>query len=82
MKASSVVKALKKTVINRFDKEELIHHPGRGSQYCFDIYQQALKKYKIVPSTTDGYGCYQNALAERFNEIPRQEFLIYKRTTF
>ena len=82
MKASSVVKALKKTVVNRFDKSELIHHSDRGSQYCSDIYQQALKKYKMVPSTTDGYDCYQNALAERVNGILKQEFLIYKCNTF
>lgn len=27
---------------------------------------------------TDGYDCYQNALAERINGILKQEFLIYK----
>ena len=27
---------------------------------------------------TDGYDCYQNALAERVNGILKQEFLLYK----
>ena len=27
---------------------------------------------------TDGYDCYQNALAERMNGILKSEFLIYK----
>ena len=27
---------------------------------------------------TDGYDCYQNALAERINGILKNEFLIYK----
>lgn len=27
---------------------------------------------------TDGYDCYQNALADRINGILKQEFLLYK----
>ncbi|SEJ33910.1 Integrase core domain-containing protein [Myroides marinus] len=30
---------------------------------------------------TDGYDCYQNALAERINGILKQEFLIFKTNT-
>jgi putative transposase len=30
---------------------------------------------------TDGYDCYQNALAERINGILKQEFLIYQCNT-
>jgi hypothetical protein len=30
---------------------------------------------------TDGYGCYQNALAERIYGILNQELLIYERNT-
>jgi putative transposase len=30
---------------------------------------------------TDGYDCYQNALAERINGILKQEFLIYECNT-
>jgi putative transposase len=30
---------------------------------------------------TDGYDCYQNALAERINGILKQEFLLYQSNT-
>ncbi|WP_141677051.1 integrase core domain-containing protein, partial [Aliivibrio fischeri] len=36
-----------------------------------------LNKNDIKPSMTDGYDCYQNALAERINGILKQEFLLY-----
>jgi len=31
---------------------------------------------------TEGYDCYQNALAERVNGILKQEFLLYRCRTF
>ncbi|HYK75786.1 MAG TPA: integrase core domain-containing protein, partial [Daejeonella sp.] len=37
-----------------------------------------LTKNNIKPSMTDGYDCYQNALAERINGILKQEFLVVK----
>ncbi len=33
---------------------------------------------QIIPSMTDGYDCYQNALAKRINGILKQEFHLYK----
>ena len=56
----------------------LIHHSDRGLQYCSSQYQQLLVKHNIKPSMTDGYDCYQNALAERINGIIKNEFLITK----
>lgn len=56
----------------------LIHHSDRGLQYCSNQYQQILNKHNITPSMTDGYDCYQNALAERINGILKEEFLIVK----
>lgn len=82
MKASDTVKALEKAVTNRQSKRPLLHHSDRGSQYCSALYQDALNRNKIVPSMTDGYDCYQNALAERINGILKQEFLIYRCKTF
>ena len=52
-----------------------IHHSDRGSQYASDAYQAALNKAKLRCSMTDGYDCYQNALAERVNGILKDEFL-------
>jgi len=46
-----------------------VHHSDRGSQYASDAYQTALTNAKLRCSMTDGYDCYQNALAERVNGI-------------
>jgi len=82
MKASDIVKALEHAVSNRQTALPLLHHSDRGSQYCSALYQKSLNKYQIKPSMTDGYDCYQNALAERINGILKQEFLIYRCKTF
>ena len=81
MSAEHVVKALKKAVKNRTTRKKLIHHSDRGLQYCSSIYQDELNKNNIKPSMTDGYDCYQNALAERINGILKGEFLLNKCNT-
>jgi len=81
MSAENVVKALNMAVKKRKSKKSLIHHSDRGLQYASDIYQKELHKNTITPSMTDGYDCYQNALAERVNGILKQEFLIEKCNT-
>ena len=78
MSSEQVVKALKKAVKNRVNSLKLIHHSDRGIQYCSAIYQRELKSNNINISMTDGYDCYQNALAERINGILKNEFLLYK----
>jgi transposase InsO family protein len=78
MRAESVVKALRQAARQRQTRKSLLHHSDRGLQYCSSIYQQELKRHDITPSMTDGYDCYQNALAERVNGILKQEFLLYK----
>jgi len=82
MKAENVVKALEKAVAARHSKAALIHHSDRGVQYCSELYQNTLAANDILPSMTDGYDCYQNALAERVNGILKQEFLLYKCKSF
>ena len=82
MKASDTVKALHRAVRNRISDEGLIHHSDRGIQYCSALYQEALSDNNIRPSMTDGYDCYQNALAERVNGILKNEFLLYRCKTF
>lgn len=78
MSAENVVKALRMAVKNRRTNKSSIHHSDRGVQYCSQVYQKELIKNNITPSMTDGYDCYQNALAERINGILKNEFLIYK----
>ncbi len=52
-----------------------VHHSDRGSQYACEAYQAALRQAGLRCSMTDGYDCYQNALAERVNGILKDEFL-------
>ena len=82
LKAKESVKALKVATRNRTTQRPLIHHSDRGIQYCSDLYQKQLKAHHIKPSMTDGYDCYQNALAERVNGILKQEFLFRRCRTF
>lgn len=78
MKATDVVKALKMTLRQRAYHHQAIHHSDRGVQYCSQEYQDVLRQHDIQPSMTDGYDCYQNALAERINGILKQEFLLHR----
>lgn len=50
-------------------KKVLIHHSDKGLKYCTRGHQGMLNKHNILPSMTDGYECYQNALAEQINAI-------------
>ncbi|MBY7973463.1 integrase core domain-containing protein, partial [Vibrio fluvialis] len=68
------LKALKK----RRYEGELIHHSDRGIQYCSEEYQSLHRNYHVTCSMTDGYDCYQNALAERVNGILKVEYLLTK----
>jgi transposase InsO family protein len=78
MNAENVVQALGMALKERITSKKLIHHSDRGLQYASEIYQNKLKAASVLPSMTDGYDCYQNALAERINGILKQEFLFHK----
>ncbi|MBY5949318.1 IS3 family transposase [Photobacterium rosenbergii] len=78
MKATDVVKALDMAQNSKQYERKTVHHSDRGLQYCSGVYQEKLKENRMRPSMTDGYDCYQNALAERVNGILKQEFLLYK----
>ena len=52
-----------------------LHHSDRGSQYASEAYHLALHAAGLRCSLTDGYDCYQNALAERVNGILKDEVL-------
>lgn len=71
-----VAKALKHAVKFRQTQQRLVHHSDRGIQYCSNEYQTIHANSGITCSMTDGYDCYQNALAERVNGILKQEFLL------
>lgn len=78
MQTSAVGKALKMAVNARRYASPLIHHSDRGIQYCSAEYQAIHQRNQITCSMTDGYDCYQNALAERVNGILKNEFLLDK----
>jgi transposase InsO family protein len=68
------LRALDMAIKQRNYKDKLIHHSDRGLQYCSNDYQKALKKKKIMPSMTENYDPYANAIAEKVNGILKQEF--------
>ncbi len=56
--------AFKMALAGRRTTLPLVHHSDRGIQYCSQEYQALHQRYGITCSMTDGYDCYQNALAE------------------
>jgi len=76
MRAETVQEALTMAISSKLTNKKTIHHSDRGLQYCADTYQKELKGADMIPSMTDGYDCYQNALAERVNGILKGEFFI------
>lgn len=78
LRSEDVEQALRKALRDRSGYGPLIHHSDRGIQYCCDSYQELHRQYGIHCSMTDGYDCYQNALAERVNGILKTEFLLVR----
>lgn len=77
LRAEEVSMAYKQALKQRIGKRPLIHHSDRGIQYCSALYQQIHLRHGVQCSMTDGYDCYQNALAERVNGILKGEFLLH-----
>lgn len=73
-----VSRALKVALNGRQTQQMLVHHSDRGIQYCSNDYQEIHRRHGIACSMTDGYDCYQNALAERVNGILKMEFLLHR----
>lgn len=78
LQTEGVRKALEMALRQRQSTLPLIHHSDRGIQYCAEPYQQLHRQHGIRCSMTDGYDCYQNALAERVNGILKGEFLLHR----
>lgn len=78
LRSEDVEQALRKALRDRSGRLPLIHHSDRGIQYCCDSYQELHRRHGIQCSMTDGYDCYQNALAERVNGILKTEFLLVR----
>lgn len=78
MQTAAVGRALLMALRQRVGDGPLVHHSDRGIQYCSAEYQRLHEKHGITCSMTDGYDCYQNALAERVNGILKEEFLLHR----
>ncbi|MEQ1962034.1 IS3 family transposase [Xenorhabdus khoisanae] len=79
LKTDSVIKAYNQALKSRkLTEQSLNHHSDRGLQYCSKRYQALHADNEVTCSMTDGYDCYQNALAERVNGILKNEFLLCK----
>ncbi|RQR41813.1 IS3 family transposase [Burkholderia sp. Bp9140] len=78
LQTEQVSQALKKALRTRRTDQPLIHHSDRGVQYCSTDYQDIHRHHGLRCSMTDGYDCYQNALAERVNGILKGEFLLQR----
>lgn len=78
LQTEQVSQALKMALRSRQTAQPLIHHSDRGIQYCSSVYQQIHQRHHLTCSMTDGYDCYQNALAERVNGILKNEFLLQR----
>jgi transposase InsO family protein len=70
------VDALKKALRENPLQNSLIHHSGRGVQYCSHQYVEILKRRSISISMTEENHCYENAMAERVNGILKDEYLL------
>ena len=78
LQTEEVAQAMKMALRSRQTSQTLVHHSDRGIQYCSTYYQALHKRHGIQCSMTDGYDCYQNALAERVNGILKGEFLLVR----
>jgi putative transposase len=76
LQTEEVAQALQMALRQRQTRQRLVHHSDRGIQYCSTYYQQLHRSHGLTCSMTDGYDCYQNALAERVNGILKTEFLL------
>lgn len=76
LETEHVAQALKMALRGRQTPQRLVHHSDRGIQYCSSYYQNLHERNGVTCSMTDGYDCYQNALAERINGILKTELLL------
>ncbi|MFL9881391.1 IS3 family transposase [Herbaspirillum rhizosphaerae] len=76
LQTEEVSQALKMALRGRRGSAPVTHHSDRGIQYCATYYQEIHRRHGLICSMTDGYDCYQNALAERINGILKGEFLL------
>lgn len=65
--------ALERAGSSRVPGSALVHHTDRGSNYCADDYQAALRRLNITPSMSRVGDCWDNAVAESFFATLKRE---------
>src|SRR5215218_4965765 len=79
MTTELVARAFAQAVASRRPAPGLIHHSGRGSQYCSYEYQAVLRRFEVRASMSRNGNCYDNARAEAEREISEYIDLFYNR---
>jgi transposase InsO family protein len=70
------LETLKKALATCSNPERIIHHLDRGIRYCSHPYTKLLTRKGIQTSMTEENYCYENGLAERVNEILKEEYML------
>jgi putative transposase len=76
MKADLPLEALKMAIKARKPGPGLLHHSDRGVQYASELYQEELRKARMLCSMSRKGNCWDNAVAESFFSTIKRE-LIY-----
>ena len=80
--AGFVLDALEQAIHARrpTDRDKLVHHSDRGSQYLAMSYTQRLAEAQLVPSVGSVGDSYDNALAETINGLFKAEVIWRQRS--
>jgi transposase InsO family protein len=75
--ADNTVSALRQAIelMSEYGLDRLVHHSDRGSQYCSNAYVSLLNDIGATISMTENHNPTDNAIAERVNDIIKQEWL-------
>lgn len=80
--ARGPIRALKMALRNNPNRQGLIHHSDRGSQYYSDGYIKLLKSSEVRISMSEKSDPLENPIAERVNGILKDELLEIRYTNF
>jgi putative transposase len=75
MKKGLAMHALQRAITLRRPPPGVIHHSGRGSQYCSDDYRKLLMRRGFVASMSGKGNCYDNAMVETVFKTLKSELI-------
>jgi len=73
-----VNQSLLQAITTRRPAKGLLHHSGRGSQYCSHEYQGLFKQFGTEVSMSGSGNCFDNAPVESFWGIIKQELIHHR----